>query len=320
MSRARLLGLLVVGLLSASLLPTIGLSQAHGHPKADRVSDPLAHTSTLALGVNLQNGVSKVSIDQFAQLVGAYPRVVMWYQTWSQPLFYRSQVQAVAASQAIPLITWNPISSGAGIPLANIADGAEDRYIESTARQAKRWKRLLYVRFGSEMNVSSSLFGPGHDGNTPNEFIHAWRRVVEIFRREGADNVRWVWSPNVYCDGKCPFDAYFPGDRYVDWVALDGYNYAAVDHLRWLSFAQIFGPSYRILTELTHKPVMIGETATTSIGGNKAEWIDDMASALKTEFRRVRVLVWFDRLKETDWLVNSSPGSLAAFRGFVASL
>jgi hypothetical protein len=34
---------------------------------------------------------------------------------------------------------------------------------------------------------------------------------------------------------------------------------------------------------------------------------------------RVLALVWFDRVKETDWRVNSSPASLAAFRKAVQS-
>jgi hypothetical protein len=33
----------------------------------------------------------------------------------------------------------------------------------------------------------------------------------------------------------------------------------------------------------------------------------------------VRALVWFQRIKETDWRINSSPSSLAAFRAILAS-
>jgi hypothetical protein len=34
---------------------------------------------------------------------------------------------------------------------------------------------------------------------------------------------------------------------------------------------------------------------------------------------RVRVLVWFDRVKETDWRIDSSTGALEAFRRLVAT-
>jgi hypothetical protein len=100
---------------------------------------------------------------------------------------------------------------------------------------------------------------------------------------------------------------------------LDGYNYAGLDDDRWLSFAQLFGPSYRIITRLSSKPLMIGETSSSDLGGSKAQWILGMGSALAHQFTRVRVLVWFQRVKETDWRISSSPQALAAFRRVVRS-
>lgn len=51
------------------------------------------------------------------------------------------------------------------------------------------------------------------------------------------------------------FDAYYPGDAYVDWTGLDGYNYG----LAWRSFSTLFGPSYADITRLTSKPLMVAE-------------------------------------------------------------
>ncbi len=81
------------------------------------------------------------------------------------------------------------------------------------------------------------------------------------------------FAPNVNCDGQCPFSAYYPGDDWVDDVGLDGYNFAAVHDVSWMSFTQLFQQSYQQLTALTSKPVMITETASTEAGGNKAGWI-----------------------------------------------
>jgi beta-mannanase len=169
------------------------------------------------------------------------------------------------------------------------------------------------------MNLSGSAWGPGHGGNTPQAFVAAWRHVVTIFRDEHATNVEWVWSPNVYCSGSCPFTSFYPGDSWVDWAALDGYNYASLSNDPWQTFAQIFGPSYQILTHLSDKPVMIGETSSAEAGGSKAQWITGMTQALASEFPRVRAIVWFQRVKETDWRVDSSPQSLDAFRAVARS-
>ncbi len=258
-------------------------------------------------------------LQHYAHLAGRKPALVMWYQQWSGPLFYLKQLRHVAAIKALPIITWDPMLNGAGIPLADIAAGSYDSYIKASARAAARWRKPMYIRLANEMNLANSAYGPGHDGNTPALFIAAWRHVVKLFRNEGANNVQWIWSPNVYCDGKCPFAAFYPGNSWVDWVALDGYNYASIDHIPWMSFNQIFHPSYRLLTALSSRPVMIGETASTSIGGDKAKWIINALRALRRQYPRIHALVWFDRRKKADWRVNSSRASLAAWRKMASS-
>ena len=75
------------------------------------------------------------------------------------------------------------------------------------------------IRFGHEMNGDWY----GWSGQ-PAAYVAAWRHVVSVFRGEGAANVKWVWSPNVD-NGDYPFARYFPGDSWVDYVALDGYNW-----------------------------------------------------------------------------------------------
>ncbi|HZU60670.1 MAG TPA: glycosyl hydrolase, partial [Solirubrobacteraceae bacterium] len=194
-----------------------------------------------------------------------------------------------------------------------------DSYIRASAQMAKAYGRRLYIRFAHEMNLPNSPFGPRVNGNTPARYVAAWRHVVRMFRQVGANKVEFVWSPNVYCDRACPFTSFYPGDRWVDWVALDGYNYGPADQDPWVSFRQIFGPSYGVMTRLTHRPLMIGETGCASAGGDKARWITGMGRDLRTGFPRVLALVWFQRVKEADFRVNSSRASLAAFRRVVRS-
>lgn len=291
----------------------------HRHrAKVVRPADPLAQAPGIAFGVNLQDGPTTTALDAFTKLVGLAPRLVLTYEDWDQPLIWRQQIHAITEIGALPLLTWDPIRDGAGISLQKIAHGSYDRYIASAARSARRRRSVIYVRFAHEMNLKSSPFGPGHAGDTPRSFVAAWRHVVTIFRRQRAYNVRWVWSPNVNCAGGCPFHGFYPGTRWIDWMALDGYNYGPVDHTPWHSFADIFTGSYQALLRLSSKPIMIAETASTELGGNKAAWILSMGSVLK-QLTHVRALVWFDRDKETDWRIDSSPAALAAFHTVVTS-
>ena len=275
--------------------------------------------SPLALGVNVANGPDQLApLQSYASLAGANPSIVMWYQQWSEPLFYSTQLPNTKAVGAIPMITWDPTLNGTGIPLAQIADGDYDSYITQSADAARAWNGPIYIRFAHEMNLDDG-FGPGQNGNTAADFIAAWRHVVTIFRQQGATNVEWVWSPNVDCGGQCPFTSLYPGAAWVDWVALDGYNYSSVDDVPWESFDQIFKSSYRELTSLTSKPMMIAETASAEQDGNKAQWITQTFSDIAQNYPQIHAVVWFDRVKETDWTVNSSPSSLAAWQTVVAS-
>jgi hypothetical protein len=274
----------------------------------------------VAIGVNVANAPGyRAPLERYSKLVHHRPALVMWYQQWSEPLFYSTQLPHVASLGALPLITWDPSLNGRGISLRQIAAGKYDSYVEASARAAAAWHRPIYIRFAHEMNLSGSPFGPGHTGDSPAAFVHAWRHVVEIFRAADATNVEWVWSPNVDCSGKCPFTRYFPGNSWVDWVALDGYNYSTVDHVAWESFDQVFRSSYRTLARISDKPMMISETSSAPEGGSKANWITQSFRSLPRLFPRIHAVVWFDRVKETNWTVNSSPATLSAWRRVVHS-
>ena len=316
---------LVLLLLGLSLGLEFGLSSGStGAHRATTETAPLstspaaasASETPVTLGVSISNRAAPAGLNSYTAAVGHNPAIVMWFQSFDEPLFYPKQLPVVAALGAVPMITWDPAHRGGeSIPLRDVAAGNYDDYVRQAAAAAASWGKPLFVRFAEGMNLGDSPWGPGVDGNTAADYIAAWRHVVSIFRDAGATNVLWVWSPYVECSGACPFANFYPGDAWVDWVALDGYNHASIDDVPWLSVSEIFGSSYDDLTELTNKPVMIAETASTEVGGDKAAWITQgLLSDVPTRLPRVRALVWFQRDKETDWRVNSSPAALEAFR------
>src|SRR5438093_1409419 len=61
---------------------------------------------------------------------------------------------------------------------------------------------------------------PGADVTLkPSDFVGAWRRVVDIFRAEGATNVAWVWNP-IEAPAVQDYTPFYPGDDYVDWAGV----------------------------------------------------------------------------------------------------
>lgn len=284
---------------------------------------------SVALGVRTE-GVPERGplLDEYASLVGEMPAIVMWYEDWADATvspFDPERLSTIVLRGATTMITWEPwdASKGAEQPefaLAAITRGDFDDYIRQSARDADAWGQQVFLRFGHEMNGTWHAWGRDVNGNEPEDFIAAWRHVVGIFRDEGATNVVWVWSPNIDYMARYPFTDLYPGDEWVDWVALDGYNWGAHNGIGWRSFAELFGPSYDILTGLTDKPVMIAEMASNEDGGEKGAWIrQGFLHDLPERMPRVEAVIWFNRDKETDWRVNSSEESLAAFREVVAS-
>jgi len=272
---------------------------------------------------------STQKLDEYANLVGQRPAIVMWYRGLDQPLMYSSEMSNLAARGATPMVSLEPVDiNGTDIPLSQIAAGNYDTYLHKAAGVAKSWGSRLVIRFAYEMNLSPDAgipWGGGRGafaGNTAADYIAAWRHVVSIFRGDGASNTEFVWAPNID-DGGIPFTQYFPGDEWVDDVGLDGYNwgsaFASTGH-SWLSLGDTFASSYATLTQLSSKPVMLTETASSEIGGDKAAWIrKGFLNEIPQLFPRVTAAIWFNVQKESDWRVDSSQTALDAFREVAAS-
>jgi len=285
---------------------------------------------SIALGAYVSGAPwDPAKLDAFAALVGARPSIIMWYQDWAHPgvrEFDRAKMDAVVARGAMPMVTWEPWDytrevAQPGFALRTILTGTHDAYVRQWARDAARWGRPMYLRFAHEMNGNWYPWSPGVNGNTRAEYAQAWRHVARIFKQERASNVRWVWSPNIVCGGCSPFADLYPGDAAVDWVGLDGYNWGASQTWsRWEEFEPLFRASYGALAALTSKPMMVAETGSTELGGDKGAWIRQaLLSDIPAKFPGVQAVVWFHENKETDWRVNSSPAALTAYAAVAAS-
>jgi endoglucanase len=104
----------------------------------------------------------------------------------------------------------------------------------------------------------------------------------------------------------------------ISYVAIDGYNWSTTQKWgsEWESFEEIFAESIKkALSVSWHKPLMIGEFASTDVGGNKAEWIRDAMKAIKG--LPVESFVWFDIKKEQDWRIDSDPSCAQEFSNAV---
>jgi mannan endo-1,4-beta-mannosidase len=254
------------------------------------------------------------ALGRYAELAGHPPAIVHWFQHWLRDSeFQPGPMLAVRELDALPMISWEPHQG-----LGPIAAGKFDAYIQRYAAACAESGQPLLLRFAHEMNLSGiPWFGP------PPMFREAWHRVRSIFLDAGATRVAFVWSPYVLGRNAAPFDAYYPEEADVDWVALDGYNWGRRRWWqRWPTFDRVFSSSYRSLVELAPgKPMMLAELGCTARGGDKAAWMRDaLLSRIPAAYPEISAVVWFNHFPpgHEDWRLDSSPGALAVWRAVVA--
>jgi beta-mannanase len=167
------------------------------------------------------------------------------------------------------------------------------------------------------MNGPWWAWGESVNGNQPGDFAKAWRHVHDIFSSVGANNATWVWCPVVDNAGQyTPMAGLYPGDAYVDWTCLDGYNWNGP----WLSFDQVFRSSYdTVMSIAPSKPMVIGEVASTESGGSKAAWITDALTKMATSYPQIKAFLWSEFRDGMDWPIETSSSSQTAFAQGIAS-
>lgn len=281
---------------------------------------PASAQTPVQLGVYLSGGGGSAStLDNYASMVGGKPNLFLVFRNMSGPLLYSTEIANLRSRGETPVVTLEPYTSTGVASFAEIAAGKYDAYFKKEADAVRGLGMTVMIRFAHEMNLLSSDWAAGKLGNTAAGYVEAWRHIVTIFRTEGASNVKWVWAPNVDYGGR-PFNQFYPGDEWVDYVGLDGYNWGTSSGGTWQTFSKIFASSYATITQLSSKPLIITETAASETGGNKAAWIEETYfETIPQKMPRVAGVIWFNDNKERDWRVESSQASLDAYRKVVAS-
>jgi mannan endo-1,4-beta-mannosidase len=263
-------------------------------------------------------------LDRFARAVGYQPSVYEFAQGWAVDQFDRNAIDNVAEHGMLPLISWEPwdyrrqskIASLSGIQpaysLSHIINGDYDGYIRSWAGGVKSLPYTIAIRFAHEMNGNWYPWGVYTNGNSVGEYVKAWRHVHDIFTQIGADNVIWVWSPNIIYGDTTDLADLFPGNNYVDWIGLSGY-YGTPGMMQYRTFNATFDQTIAQLHRFTDKPLVITETGATNVNGLMARWITQMFQELPAHPDIIGI-IWFEGVTVVDWQVADNPPAAAAFR------
>lgn len=131
--------------------------------------------------------------------------------------------------------------------LEAIVKGSYDDNLQKIGTWIKNTNRPVYLRIGYEFD------GP-HNHYDPKLYIKAYRYIVETFRKMKIRNLSYVWHSYASHVERPPMD-WYPGDEYVDWVAVS-YFYPIQKYLDRI---------VKIAKE-HNKPLMIAEATPSGIG------------------------------------------------------
>jgi len=298
------IGSIVALVLAVAIVRVSGVMNRASSPVAAK-PQPLHY-----LGVYEPGSPSSYSgIEQFAQAVGRQPNLVSYYSGWEEK-FQETFAETAASHGATTIVQVDPTN----ISLASIAAGKYDSYINSFANEITAFKKPVVISFGHEMNGFWETWGYGHA--SPSSFVAAWRHFVNVFRKQGADNVTWLWQVNSSSPQTGPVQYWWPGAQYVTWVGVSGYYYVPGN-----TYDNVFTPVVTAIRQFSQAPLLIAETAVGPQAGQ--------TQGIKNLFAGVRAahalgLVWFDQhsygglYKGENWRLEGDPSALTTFRKALA--
>ena len=228
------------------------------------------------------------SADDFEQRAGRPLALAYEYDAYGRPFPGRWARRQADRGRAIQL-AWEP---------DDIQAVRDDDYLEHWADDAAAAQIPIFLRFGGEMNGAWTSWG-----RDPAAYRRAFRLVHDVMARR-APNVAMVWAPNAVPLEN--LDRYFPGDDVVDWVGISLYVVRFYDdnlhRPAWqdhpLTFIEPFYRKYAARHPLCL--VEWGVTRRSRAEGLDADpfaaaRIEDLFSALKVRFPRLKMACAFDR-------------------------
>lgn len=284
------------------------------------------------------------TFDDAANDVGRQQSMVGFFGGWDEA--YRANAVTRAWQRGmLPMLTWEsrPIASGNDVvdepdyTLPKIIAGDFDAYLTQYAKDIASTGLPLAIRLDHEMNgvwypwAEQTGSGAPINGNNVGDYVKMWQHVHDVFEANGANQyVIWVWAPNIVnnlpaANQSTDFlRSLYPGDAYVDWVGVSGYQRPPYKSDNDATFGYTFDRTLNQLREITDKKILLAEVGASEAGGTKPAWVKSFFEGFDPG-RNDDVIgfAWFNlavttyvdgQLATNDWRVDSRANSLEAFR------
>ncbi|WP_413613090.1 glycoside hydrolase family 26 protein [Bdellovibrio sp. HCB-110] len=300
----------------------------------------------------VENQVSVDNIKKFENLSGKDVAWVYFSNHWfgGNVIYPADNINAIKKSGAIPYIRMSPWSrqeeevADPLISMQKVIDGVYDADLKQWAREASKAGTAIMIEFGPEANGSwfpwNGIWNGGSKRNAygdpnwpdgPERFRDAYRHVVDLFKKEGANNITWIlhidtsqYPNSEWNDPKY----YYPGDNYIDWIGITVYGQQIPTDDDWEEFVpKLTRYMPKINAISTTKPLMISEYAVIEDPSNskrKAKWISDALNFIMSKkIPRIYAATYWHAggwlpNEKNNFKIDSSANSLKAYKDAIS--
>jgi hypothetical protein len=270
------------------------------------------------------------AVTRLQSSIGRSLAVVRIYDNWDSvfPSSYTNWLKSTGHS--VYLSVRPKRSNGTIIKWADVAAAVPgDALYADMVRWAQNIKAFgghMYLTFHHEPETQTSA-GYG----TPAEFVAAWRTFVTVMRSSGVTNAEYSWTVAESNFFVAPTDSryapkFYPGDAYVDDIAVDAYNMYCLrtdGHYQqpWRSLQVVLAPLMTFAQAHPAPGLMLAEWGTpedAKAPGRKAQWFADAQQLFKQPgYQRFKAVLYWNQKSSNfancDFRVDTSQSALAAF-------
>ncbi|WP_344254677.1 glycoside hydrolase family 26 protein [Actinoplanes campanulatus] len=235
------------------------------------------------------------------------------------------------ANPRVLLLNWKVAY---GSSWAKVAKGEQDARIDAFAKRIKAYDKQVFLVLNHEPeNDVKAKKGSGWEAK---DFKAMYRHTIQRLAAQGADNVVNVmaYMGNEKWMAQSWWKDLYPGDDVVDWIGLDSYVSVEKGYYHYGKFADLLdrkpkngGPGFYewATTKHKNKPIMVAEWGGYHRIGKKTDKSAVYNSVIPELKKRpaIKAIVHFDTKADDqgnrDISINSTPGSLAAFKKLAAN-
>lgn len=231
--------------------------------------------------------------------------------------------------------------------LSRILSGAFDDDLRAWCAGARNFGTRLIAEYGVEVNGewfpwngkwngagTKNGYGNPNQFDGPERFRDTYRRIIQTCRDEGANNITWVFHAN---DGDWPqvnwnrLENYYPGDAYIDWLAISSYGAQTPLDTWWPIFRESMDAVYpRVASLSATKPIIVAEFGVTARNplGNQSRWARDaLLDITSLRWPRLIGFSWWNEwwqndnnpAHDTNMRVQDNPSLAQVFLNFVGN-